>query len=447
MSSTPAPASRLTGALTDAFKAALLTFVLSFFILGFQTVDTSTGLELKNRWWLAAIAIGLVFAGRLVLNLFWWSRQPKESKPASASAGLKLPPLGKYLGPLLLVLAIGLPFTPFADRYIVDVATLILTYVMLGWGLNVVVGLAGLLDLGYVAFYAVGAYSFALLATTFDWSFWICLPLAGILAASWGITLGFPVLRLRGDYLAIVTLAFGEIIRIVLMNWYTFTKGPDGISGIPRPTFFGLPFKRFGEQTFHGFFNIEYSSMHRIIFLYYIILCLALITNFITLRLRRLPVGRAWEAMREDEIACRSLGINTTNTKLTAFAIGAMFGGFAGSFFATRQGFISPESFTFIESAIILAIVVLGGMGSQIGVVIASVVMIGGIEVLRNMDWVKVYLGSDFDPGIYRMLLFGLAMVIIMVWKPQGIISRREPTVRLGDTGGARANPDAEGAA
>jgi branched-chain amino acid transport system permease protein len=447
MSSTPAPANRLTGALADAFKAALLTLVLSFFILGFQTVDTSTGLELRNRWWLAAIAIGLVFAGRLALNLFWWSRQPGEVKPASAAGGLKLPPLGKYLAPVILLLAISLPFAPFADRYIVDVATLILTYVMLGWGLNIVVGLAGLLDLGYVAFYAVGAYSFALLATTFDWSFWVCLPLAGILAASWGITLGFPVLRLRGDYLAIVTLAFGEIIRIVLMNWYTFTKGPDGISGIPRPTFFGLPFKRFGDETFHGFFNIEYSSMHRIIFLYYIILALALITNFITLRLRRLPVGRAWEAMREDEIACRSLGINTTNTKLTAFAIGAMFGGFAGSFFATRQGFISPESFTFIESAIILAIVVLGGMGSQIGVVIASVVMIGGIEVLRNMDWVKAYLGSDFDPGIYRMLLFGLAMVIIMVWKPQGIISRREPTVRLGDTGGARARPDAEGAA
>ncbi len=446
MSSPPAVASRLTGALTDAFKAALLTLLLTFFILGFQTVDTSAGLELRNRWWLAAIAIALVFVGRLLLNLFWWSRQPQEAKPASAAGGLKLPPLGKYLAPVLLVLAIALPFAPFADRYIIDVATLILTYVMLGWGLNIVVGLAGLLDLGYVAFYAVGAYSFALLATTFDWSFWICLPLAGILAASWGITLGFPVLRLRGDYLAIVTLAFGEIIRIVLMNWYTFTKGPDGISGIPRPTFFGLPFKRFGDETFHGFFNIEYSSMHRIIFLYYIILGLALITNFITLRLRRLPVGRAWEAMREDEIACRSLGINTTNTKLTAFAIGAMFGGFAGSFFATRQGFISPESFTFIESAIILAIVVLGGMGSQIGVVIASVVMIGGIEVLRNMDWVKAYLGSDFDPGIYRMLLFGLAMVIIMVWKPQGIISRREPTVRLGDTGGARANPE-EGAA
>ncbi|MFK8033397.1 MAG: high-affinity branched-chain amino acid ABC transporter permease LivM, partial [Hyphomicrobiales bacterium] len=282
------------------------------------------------------------------------------------------------------------------------------------WGLNIVVGLAGLLDLGYVAFYAVGAYSFALLAQYFDLGFWICLPLAGVLAAFWGIILGFPVLRLRGDYLAIVTLAFGEIIRVVLLNWYEFTGGPDGLSGIPRPTFFGIDFTR-GEGGFADTFGLTYSPIHRIIFLYYVILALALLTNFVTMRLRRLPVGRAWEALREDEIACRSLGMNTTNTKLTAFAIGAMFAGFAGSFFATRQGFISPESFTFIESAIILAIVVLGGLGSQIGVVIASVVLIGGFEVFREF--------AD-----YRMLIFGLLMVVIMVWKPRGLITTRNPS-------------------
>ena len=168
--------------------------------------------------------------------------------------------------------------------------------------------------------------------------------------------------------------------------------------------------------------------MQRFVFLYYIILALALITNFVTLRLRKLPVGRAWEALREDEIACRSLGINTTNVKLTAFATGAMFGGFAGAFFATRQGFISPESFTFIESAIILAIVVLGGLGSQLGVVIASVVMIGGIELLRNLTILQAVFGSDFDPTQYRMLIFGLAMVAIMVWKPRGLISSRSPS-------------------
>lgn len=309
---------------------------------------------------------------------------------------------------------------------------MVLTYVLLAWGLNVVVGLAGLLDLGYVAFYAVGAYSYALLSTHFGLSFWAVLPMAGILAATWGMILGFPVLRLRGDYLAIVTLAFGEIIRIILLNWYKVTKGPDGISGIPRPSFFGLQFKRMGEHTFHNFFGIEYSPIHRIIFLYFIILVLALITNYVTMRLRRLPVGRAWEALREDEIACRALGINTTSTKLTAFAIGAFFGGLGGSFFATRQGFISPESFTFIESAIILAIVVLGGMGSQIGVAISAIVMIGGFEVLRNMGWLKAIFGQDFDPSLYRMLLFGLAMVVIMVWKPRGLVSTRMPTIFLG---------------
>ncbi|MEL6311157.1 MAG: high-affinity branched-chain amino acid ABC transporter permease LivM, partial [Pseudomonadota bacterium] len=245
------------------------------------------------------------------------------------------------------------------------------------------------------------------------------LPLAGILAAFWGVLLGFPVLRLRGDYLAIVTLAFGEIIRVVLLNWYQFTGGPDGLSGIPKPTLFGLEFKRFGDDTFHTFFGLEFSTLHRFIYLYFIILTLALITNWVTIRLRKLPIGRAWEALREDEIACRALGINVTTTKLTAFSIGAMFGGFAGAFFATRQGFISPESFTFLESAIILAIVVLGGMGSQIGVAIAAVVMIGGGELFFR----------EFEE--YRMLLFGLAMVVIMVWRPRGLISTRNPTVVL----------------
>jgi branched-chain amino acid transport system permease protein len=293
----------------------------------------------------------------------------------------------------------------------------VLTYVMLGWGLNIVVGLAGLLDLGYVAFYAVGAYSYALLAQYFGWSFWLCLPVAGILAAFWGILLGFPVLRLRGDYLAIVTLAFGEIVRIVLLNWYNFTGGPNGVSNIPRPSFFGIPFNN-TEDGFAATFGLEYSPLHRIIFLYYLILALAFVTNFVTIRLRRLPIGRAWEALREDEIACRSLGIDTVKTKLTAFALGAMFGGFAGSFFATRQGFISPESFVFMESALILAIVVLGGMGSQLGVAIAALVMIGGFELFRDL-------------AEYRMVVFGLAMVLIMIWRPRGLISTREPSVFL----------------
>src|SRR5262249_18016309 len=241
----------------------------------------------------------------------------------------------------------------------------------------------------------------------------ILLPLAGILASFWGLLLGFPVLRLRGDYLAIVTLAFGEIIRLVLINFVDLTNGYAGISGIPRPSFFGIPFTP-DEKGFAARFGLEFSPLHRVIFLYYLILALALLTAFVTVRLRRLPVGRAWEALREDEIACRSLGINTTNTKLTAFAMGAMFAGFAGSFFAARQGFISPDSFTFLESATILSIVVLGGMGSQIGVAIAAVVMIGGTEIMRELDFLKLIFGATFDPTQYRMLLFGLAMVLIM---------------------------------
>jgi branched-chain amino acid transport system permease protein len=306
----------------------------------------------------------------------------------------------------------------------------ILIYVMLGWGLNIVVGLAGLLDLGYVAFYAVGAYSYALLAKNFGLSFWMLLPLAGCLAAFWGILLGFPVLRLRGDYLAIVTLAFGEIIRLVLINWVPVTSGYAGISGIPRPTFFGIPFNA-EENGFAARFGLEFSPIYRTAFLYYVILALALITAAVTVRLRHLPIGRAWEALREDEIACRSLGINTTNTKLTAFAMGAMFAGFAGSFFAARQGFISPESFTFMESAVIVAMVVLGGMGSLIGVVIAAVLMIGGTEFLRELDVLKAIFGNDFDPTQYRMLLFGFAMVLIMIWKPRGLIATREPSAFL----------------
>ncbi len=327
----------------------------------------------------------------------------------------------KFLGPVMLGVAIMLPFLPVADRRLLDVAILVVTYIMLGWGLNIVVGLAGLLDLGYVAFYAVGAYSYALLAMHFDLGFWTCLPFAGIMAAFAGILLGFPVLRLRGDYLAIVTLGFGEMVRVILLNWYEFTQGPDGISGIPRPTFFGLPFTRRpveGTESFHEFFGLTYSPLDRIIFLYYLILALALVTNLFTLRIRKLPVGRAWEALREDETACRSIGINPRNTKLTAFAIGAMFGGFGGSFFATRQGFISPESFTFIESAIILAIVVLGGFGSQIGVVLAAILLIGLPEFFRELQQ-------------YRMLAFGAAMVTIMVWRPSGLLAHREPTIRL----------------
>jgi len=421
----------------DAVVAAGIAAILGVFFLGLRTDIATGGLAITTRWGLLFIAIAIVFGGRLLLTSLFFRRRraPKARAPAFAPFADALARAGGWFGWILLAIGFALPFligiyAPGQYRQYIDLAILILTYIMLGWGLNVVVGLAGLLDLGYVAFYAVGAYSFALLAQHLGLGFWTALPLAGALAALWGIILGFPVLRLRGDYLAIVTLAFGEIIRIVLLNWYSFTNGPNGISGIPKPTFFGLEFVR-GEGGFSDFFGLEYAPIHRFIYLYYIILVLAIITNFVTIRLRGLPVGRAWEALREDEIACRSLGINTTNTKLTAFAIGAMFGGFAGSFFATRQGFISPESFSFIESATILAIVVLGGLGSQIGVVIASIVLIGGIEMLRNIDFLKQIFGAGFEPTQYRMLIFGLAMVLIMIWKPRGLVSSREPTMAL----------------
>lgn len=424
--------SAITRHVIEALVAAGVMLLLSIPMFLFRTTDAPGGLVLETRWGLVATLVALAFVGKLAFGLLRSGSIRSAAMPQSAAVGASLAELFKYLGPAMVAFAIILPFLPFSDRYIMDLSILVLTYVMLGWGLNIVVGLAGLLDLGYVAFYAMGAYSYALLAANFGFSFWICLPLAGILAAFWGIILGFPVLRLRGDYLAIVTLAFGEIVRVVLLNWYEFTGGPDGLSRIPRPSFFGLlEFKPMGDNTFHEFFGLEYSSLHRIVFLYYIILVLALITNWVTIRLRRLPIGRAWEAMREDEIACKSLGINTVTTKLSAFAIGAMFGGFAGAFFATKQGFISPESFVFLESAIILAIVVLGGMGSQIGVAIAAIVLIGGLEYLRDVTFLKVIFGEDFDPKQWRMVIFGFLMVTVMVFRPRGLISRRTPTIAL----------------
>nr|WP_201305929.1 high-affinity branched-chain amino acid ABC transporter permease LivM [Roseomonas harenae] len=406
--------------LRDAGMAALVALGLFVPLVGLRT-DVGPGgggLIIRTRWADVAILVGLVFAGRLLLNL--WTTFRPAPKPRTAQRSAMIARVGTWVAPVLLAYAVLLPMLPGTTRYGLDLGILVLTYVMLGWGLNIVVGLAGLLDLGYVAFYAVGAYSYALLSTTFGLSFWVCLPLAGLLAAFWGVLLGFPVLRLRGDYLAIVTLAFGEIIRVVLLNWVSLTGGPNGISGIPRPSFFGLSFSAGGGPgSFSDFFGLEPSPTHRVVFLYYVILALALLTNWVTIRLRRQPLGRAWEALREDEIACRALGINVTNTKLTAFAIGAMFGGFAGAFFATRQAFISPESFTFIESAIILAIVVLGGLGSQLGVAIAALVMIGGFEAFRDLEE-------------WRMLVFGGAMVVIMVWRPRGLVSSRTPSVSLG---------------
>lgn len=377
---------------------------------------------------------GVLLASRAVIALFSRGRAPTAGPSSMDRLAAGIQRSSRWIGPVGVLVAIALPVMPFADRQVVDIGILLLTYIMLGWGLNIVVGLAGLLDLGYVAFFAVGAYAYALLATNLDMSFWTCLPLAGLAAATAGVLLGFPVLRLRGDYFAIVTLGFGEIIRIILLNWTWFTGGPNGISNIPRPTFFGIAdFGRAGGgglPAFHEMFGVEYSSVNRIVFLYYLILILALVVNMFTIRVRKLPLGRAWEALREDYVACTSLGINSTNIKLAAFAIAAGFGGIAGSFFATRQGFISPESFSFMESAMILSIVVLGGMGSQIGVVVATFLVIGLPEAFREMEQ-------------YRMLCFGAGMVGIMLWRPAGLLAHRDPTILLRPRG---AIVDGEGA-
>ena len=405
--------------LKKALISALVALVLFSLMIGVRTeAGPQGGLIYWTRFGDLAALVGAVFGGSIVVELLrqWWGPVDKDRivpKPVQSAMSFA----GRWLAPALLVFTFLVPVIFYNQRYILDLSILVLTYVMLGWGLNVVVGLAGLLDLGYVAFYAVGAYSYALLATNFGLSFWVCLPLAGILAAFWGVLLGFPVLRLRGDYLAIVTLAFGEIIRLVIINWQSLTGGPNGVSGIPRPTMFGIPLTA-GDDGLAAKLGIEFSPTHRLVFLFYLILAMALITNWVTIRLRRLPIGRAWEALREDEVACRALGINTTTTKLTAFATGAMFGGLAGAFFATRQGFISPESFTFQESALVLAIVVLGGMGSQLGVALAALTMIGGFELFRGLHQ-------------YRMLVFGMAMVLLMIWRPRGLIGHRAPTVFL----------------
>lgn len=383
---------------------------------------------------------GAVLAIRAVLQMSRRnSATTKAERDARAEAlGEQLRKLVRVFAAAAVLFALTLPFLPFSNRYVMDVGTLIVTYVMLGWGLNIIVGYAGLLDLGYVAFYAVGAYSYALAAQFLGISFWLALPFAGLLAASCGLLLGFPVLRLRGDYFAIVTLGFGEIIRIVLINWYDVTNGPDGISGIPRPDFFGLAsMTRNGSDglpPFHEYFGLEFSSEHRIIFLYYLIVGMAALVAIFTIRIRRLPIGRAWEALREDDIACASLGINRTSIKLAAFGISAAWGGFAGAFFATRQGFISPESFTFIESAIILAIVVMGGMGSLLGIAIAAVLLIGLPEVFRDL-------------AEYRMVAFGAGLVMIMIWRPRGLLSHREPSVLLADYPPPDRSPPARHAA
>ncbi|CAM4287921.1 high-affinity branched-chain amino acid ABC transporter permease LivM [Bordetella muralis] len=404
--------------LKNAFMAAVLTAVIVMPVFGLQLIRQGAQTHLESRWDLVALAAAVVFVFQLLRP--WLAvpfRRLKTSVPVLPAAPTKG---RKWIFVLLIAAAVIWPF--FSGRSSVDIATLVLIYVMLGLGLNIVVGFAGLLDLGFVGFYAVGAYTYALLYHWAGWGFWEALPFSGAMAALFGFVLGFPVLRLRGDYLAIVTLGFGEIIRLLLINLNFFTGGPDGISGIPKPTVFGFEMTRRaseeGSQTFHQLMGWTFDNQHMVNYLYLMALALALVTLFVSTRLIRMPVGRAWEALREDEIACRSLGLNPTRIKLSAFTLGAMFAGFGGAFFAARQGMVNPESFTFIESALILAIVVLGGMGSQVGVILAAILLTVLPEIAREF-------------AEYRMLMFGLVMVLMMMWRPQGLLPMKRPHVEL----------------
>jgi branched-chain amino acid transport system permease protein len=302
--------------------------------------------------------------------------------------------------PILTVICLFLVVFPFVfSMYQTNIMTTALIYVVVGLGLNIVVGLAGLLDLGYVAFYAVGAYSYALLNHHFGLGFWTVLPIGAGLGAFFGMALGFPVLRLRGDYLAIVTLGFGEIIRLVLENWNDFSFGPSGIANIPRP----------------GLFGIELSLHQSHIYIYYLMIGMAVFTIFAVKRLQNSRIGRAWIALREDEIACQAMGIDKTRTKLSAFALGATWAGMGGVVFAAKTTFINPASFTIWESIIILCVVVLGGMGSIVGVICGAAILILLPEYLRAFSE-------------YRMLIFGVVLVMMMVFRPGGIISEVRQT-------------------
>ncbi|WP_417277105.1 high-affinity branched-chain amino acid ABC transporter permease LivM [Castellaniella sp.] len=402
--------------LKNSFIAALMAGVIIAPVYGLQILRKGQETYLQPDW-------KMIIGGMLAVFIFQMVRPLLSHRKKTGKFKFQIPAITdgmRHKAIIVLVLfAIVWPF--FSGRAQVDIATLVLIYVMLGLGLNIVVGFAGLLDLGFVGFYATGAYTYALLYHWAGWGFWEALPFAGLVSALFGFVLGFPVLRLRGDYLAIVTLGFGEIIRLLLINFYNFTGGPDGISGIPKPSFFGYQMTRRsmdGTPTFHEMMGWTFNSEHVVVYLYLMALLLVLFTLYFTSRLIRMPIGRAWEALREDEIACRSLGLNPRNIKLSAFTMGAMFAGFGGAFFAARQGLVNPESFTFIESALILAIVVLGGMGSQLGVILAAILLTVVPEIAREF-------------AEYRMLIFGLVMVAMMVWRPQGLLPVKRPQVEL----------------
>ena len=378
-------------------------------LLGIHPDGTLTFDETFTTW--GYIAIGIT----ICLLLYVMNKSGSLDAVSRPLAGLR-DTIGQASGKvptwvwivILLAAAFSYPF--FTGRYAQDVATNVLIYVCLGLGLNIVVGLAGMLDLGYIAFYGVGAYTYALLNIHYGMSFWVCLPFAATLALLAGCFIGYPTLRMRGDYLAIVTLGFGEIVRILLNNWMTLTNGPNGILGIDAPSMY-IP-------SFENGFSIELLYLKKLHYLYYIALGLAIITVISVRHLNYSRIGRAWESIREDETAAELMGVNTFKLKLLAYAMGALFAGLAGAFFCARMRFVSPESFTFLESAMVLSMVVLGGMGSIPGIILGAAALIVLPEVFREFE-------------TYRMLVFGMSMVVMMLFRPAGLI----PAKRMGTRG------------
>ncbi len=382
-------------------------FLLLWPLLGIHPDGSLTFAEAFSVWWKIALAalFGFVIHRLSRAGVFDPVTRPLSRLTQGVGRIYASSPKWMFLVPLL---AFALTYPFFTDRYAQDVAVNVLVYICLGLGLNVVVGLCGLLDLGYIAFYGVGAYTYALLSIHYGLSFWLCLPICAMLAAVAGCLIGYPTLRMRGDYLAIVTLGFGEIVRIVINNWMSLTNGPNGILGIAPPSIIVPAMK-------DGVLVMETVVMRQLSYMYYVILGLAVFTVVAVRRLNFSRIGRAWEAIREDETAAELMGVNTFRFKLLAYAMGAVFGGLAGAFFAARMRFVSPESFTFIESAMVLAMVVLGGLGSIPGVILGALALVALPEVFRQFE-------------LYRMLVFGGVMAVMMLVRPEGLW----PAARMG---------------
>ncbi|GAB4267042.1 MAG: high-affinity branched-chain amino acid ABC transporter permease LivM [Deferrisomatales bacterium] len=387
--------------------ALVWAFLLLFPMLGAQLGFESFSFE----WGRLARVMGLLAVGGVlvVVQRGVFARRAGRGVGAVPRRALadRIPPRVGWT----VLAAVALAFPWFADNYARDVAINVLIYVTLGLGLNVVVGLAGLLDLGYIAFYAVGAYTYALLNTHFGIPFWVALPAGCLISAVAGAVIGYPTLKMRGDYLAIVTLGFGEIIRLVLNNWDRVTEGPNGILGIKAP---GLYYPALVD----GRLSLEHIYLKNLVWLYFIVLAIAALTVIGVSRLDRSRIGRAWVSIREDETAAELTGIPTVRMKLYAYMLGAVFAGLAGAFFAAKVRYINPSSFVFLESALVLCIVVLGGMGSIPGIILGAAAIIVLPELFRDLE-------------LYRMLAFGGAMTLMMIFRPEGLVPAHRRRLEL----------------